>query len=263
MKHLSLSIIVMLVISIFLTACGVSVSPTQTLTPDASSALPKIRIGLDPSLPPFEMLDATNNKPAGFDIELMKAIAARAGFNVEFVKVAYNQIITVVGQCQIDGGISAIPIMDELKQQVDFSDPYYTTGQVVVVKTGNITITGLNTLSGSIVGTQAGTLSEIELGKIAGVQPQPYVSFSFAFQNLIDGYIDAVIADKPRALSYVAIKPNNLKIVGEEFASVNYGIAVCKDRAGLVQKINDALASITADGTLKKLTQKWIINGKE
>jgi polar amino acid transport system substrate-binding protein len=261
-KHLSLRVAVILVISIFLTACGVSGSPTQTSTPDASSALPKLRIGVDTSLPPFETLDPANNEPTGFDIELMKAIAARAGYNVEFVKVNYNQITSVVGQCQIDGGISAIPIMDKLIGQVDFSNPYYTTAQVVVVKAGNITVTGLASLSGSLVGTQMGTLSEIELGKISGVQVEPYETFSFAFQNLIDGYIDAVIADKPRALSYVNIKPNNLKIVGAEFATVQYGIAVCKERTGLVQKFNEALSSLTADGTMKKLAQKWNLGGQ-
>lgn len=251
--------VVMLSISIFLAACGVPSSLTGTPSPDPTSALPKLRIGVDASLPPFELPDPSTNEPIGLDIDLMKAIAARAGYNVEFVKVNYNQITTVVGECQVDGGISAIPIMDGLRQQVDLSDPYYTTSQVLVVKAGNITITGLGTLSGSIVGTQAGTLSEIELGKLSAVQPKPYETFAFAFQNLIDGYIDAVIADKPRALSYVNIKPNNLKTVGEEFGSVSYGIAVCKERTGLVQKINEALASLTADGTLKKLTQQWIV----
>ncbi len=75
---------------------------------------------------------------------------------------------------------------------------------------------------------------------------------------MISGSIDAIIADKPRALSYMRIKPNNLKTVGDEFGTVQYGIAVCKDRAELLQQINSGLKAIAADGTLDRITQKWI-----
>jgi ABC-type amino acid transport substrate-binding protein len=215
---------------------------------------------VDANLPPFEMLDSNTNELVGFDIELIKAVAERTGLEIEFVNNGYSQIITMISKCQLDAGISAIAIVDVLKQQMDFSDPYYTTGQVLVVKKGNITITGMDTLSNMMVGTQEDTPSQIEIGNIPGAQVQIYQSFNLAFQDLITGYIDAVIADKPHALIYVEKKPNNLKIVGEEFGSVNYVIAVCKNRPDLVEIFNNGLADITADGTLGKLTQKWITN---
>jgi ABC-type amino acid transport substrate-binding protein len=262
-KNLSLAVIALLLISILLAACGAKSSPTQESSADAPTSLPKIRIGVDANLPPFEMLDSNTNELVGFDVELMRAIAEKIGFEVEFLNTGSSQLITLVSQCQLDAGISAIAITDGLKQQMDFSDPYYTTGQVLVVKKGNIVITGLDTLSDMTVGTQAGSLSEIEIWKIPGAQAETYSSYNLAFQDLITGYIDAVIADKPHALIYVEKKPNNLKIVGEEFGSVNYGIAICKDRADLVGLINNGLASVTADGTLEKLTQKWLTNDSQ
>ncbi|CAG1000086.1 partial putative histidine-binding protein, partial [Anaerolineae bacterium] len=164
MKRLSLALVALWLISIFLAACAAPTSPTGNpgARSNAVSQSPKIRIGVDPSLPSFEMLDPIENEFVGFDIELMQAIASKAGFDVEFVNVGFNQLIPFIGRCQLDVGISAIAITDELKQQVDFSNPYLTTGHVVVVKKGNLTITGRDRLSDMTVGTQTGTLSEIE-----------------------------------------------------------------------------------------------------
>jgi polar amino acid transport system substrate-binding protein len=111
----------------------------------------KIRIGIDATLPPFESVSSDNKNYSGFDIDLMRAIAANAGLDVEFVNLSTNQLLTGVLNCTIDGGISAIPISDQLKQQMAFSDPYLTVEQVVVVKKSNITITGRDQLSGMVV----------------------------------------------------------------------------------------------------------------
>jgi len=67
-----------------------------------------------------------------------------------------------------------------------------------------------------------------------------------------------VVADKLLALSYVTVKPNNLKVAGDEFAAEQYGIAICNQRTDLLKKINDGLANVKADGTLGKLQRKWL-----
>ncbi len=242
-----LSLVLVVVTGILFAACG-------------SFSRPKVLIGADATLPLFESYDPYDGLFYGFDIEVMEAIAARAGFEVEFVDVGYDELLARVGQCELDAGISAIAITDALRQQFDFSDPYYTAGHVLVVKEGNIEITGLESLPGMTVGTQAGSLSELEAGKIPGVDLNAYGNFALSFQELIGGYIDAVIADQPRALGYVNVKPNNLKIVGEVFGRLDYGVAVCKDRADLLAKINDGIAKLKANGTLERLVRKWVIN---
>ena len=86
----------------------------------------------------------------------------------------------------------------------------------------------------------------------------PYPTAEFAFRDLADGLIDAVVTDKQLALSYVGVKPNNLKIAGEVFAAENFGIAICKQQTELVKKINAGLAAVKADGTLGELQKKWL-----
>jgi polar amino acid transport system substrate-binding protein len=245
-KRLPRIIFVVLSVSILLAACGPRSAPM------------KVRIGTDASFPPFEMVDIEKRGLTGFDIELMKAIAAKSGLEVEFVNVSYDQLVIDMAQCRYDGGLSAIIITDELKQKMEFSNPYFAAGQVVVVKGENNTITGRDSLSGKTVGAQKGSSSAAEVEKIAGVGLKTYETFALALQDLIYGVIDAVVADKPLALSYTNNSANNLKIAGDEFAMVNYGIAVCNDRADVLQKINDGIAAVKANGALSKLTQKWI-----
>jgi len=254
LKRLLLGLVTFCLLGIFLAACAdrsASVGNPNT-TPTT-----KIRIGTDAVFPPYEFLDMNKKVWAGFDIDLMNAIASRSGLEVEFVNAKLNHLLGFVASCQLDGGISAIIITDELKGQMNFSDPYITVGQVVVVKKGNITITGRDQLSGMTVGSWQGSSSTPEIMQIPGAQLKMYDSYDLAFLDLIAGYIDAVIADLPRALSFVNIKANNLKIVGNEFASVGYGIAICKNQADLAKKVNDGLIAVKADGTLDKLAKKW------
>lgn len=234
-----------LVASFLMTACGSTRVPVF------------IRIGTDASLAPFESVDDSNNI-TGFDVDLIKSIASNAGLNVQMVNLKYDRLLTGVARCEFEGGISMITINNALKSQVNFSDPYLTYGQVVVVKKGNITISGQDQLAGMVVGTQKDSLYASNTTALPGAQVKVYDSFDLAFQDLVNGYIDAVVAGYPRALSYVNIKANNLKIVGSEFGSESLGIAVCNQRADLLKAINDGLAKAKADGTIDKLKLKWL-----
>ena len=260
MKCLSVTIVALLLPGIFAAACGVQTSPTPAPESYPPTASAKTRVGVTVGLPPFEIAGPDQNDLAGFDIELMKSIAIQTGLNVEFVNVGYDQLINSVGQCQLDMAISAIAINDGLKKQVDLSDAYFSAGQALVVKQGNITVTSLEKLTGMTVGAMAATPGETAVRAIAGAQAKFYPTYYQAFQDLITGNIDAVIADTFHAALYVGDKPNNLKVVGSPFGSVNFGMAVCKNEPELLKKLNAGIAATSANGTLKKLAQKWIPN---
>lgn len=247
MKRLSIVVVALLVVSALLSACGGSTGAT------------KIKIGTDATFPPFELVDEKTKEITGFDVDLMKAVAAKAGIEVEFINVGFDPLLAGIAQCQYDGGIAAITITDERKQQMSFSDPYFDAGQVVVVKKDNTDIQGRANLSGKTVGSQIGTTGAIEIEKIAGAKLKTYDSFDLAFQDLINGQIDAVVADNPLALGYVGKNAAKLKVVGEMFTSESYGIAVCNKKADLVTKLNQGIAAVKADGTLQKLIDKWIV----
>jgi polar amino acid transport system substrate-binding protein len=246
-------------IGVLLVACGGKATSTNGLSnADAAPSQAKVRIGAEAILPPFETINTTTKELSGFDIDLMKAIATRAGLNIVLVNVGKDQLLSGVLNCGYDAGISAISMTDELRQQLVFSDPYLSVAQALVVQKGNITITGPDQLPGMTLGTQRGSSVANEAQNIPGAQLAIYPSFDLAFQDLLNGNIDAVLAGGPRATSYVSVPSNRLKIVGGEFGTENYGIAVCKQNQDLLTKINEGLAAVTADSTLDTLTRKWL-----
>jgi polar amino acid transport system substrate-binding protein len=77
-------------------------------------------------------------------------------------------------------------------------------------------------------------------------------------QDLMNGQIDAVVADNPLALEYVGKNADKLKSAGGVFTDENYGIAVCKTKPELVAKINEGLAAVKAAGVIDQLVDKWL-----
>lgn len=217
-----------------------------------------IRIGTDATYPPFEWIDNNSRQLTGFDIELMTAVAARANLVVNFGQVAFQPLLAGVAACRYDGGISAIEITDARKQQMAFSTPYFTSGQVVVVKKGNLVITGRDKLADMTVGAQQDSPGMDEVQKLTGARLKLYPTADMALDDLINGLIDAVVTEQQRSLAYVETPANNLKTVGGLFAPQSYGIALCSQRPDLLKQINAGLASLKADGTLDRLTQKWM-----
>ena len=218
-----------------------------------------VRVATDATWPPFESIDAESKEIVGFDIDLMKAIAEKAGFEVQFINVSFETLLTGMAQCQYDAAISSITITADRAVDFSFSNPYFAAGQIVVVRANNVDIVSYNDLGGKAVGVQIDTTGDIEAEKIEGVIVHRYDDIELAFQDLVNTQLDAVIADNPLALSIVGKNPGQLKTVGDIFTDENYGIAVCRTDTNLVKKINIALAELRADGYIDDLTQSWIV----
>jgi ABC-type amino acid transport substrate-binding protein len=216
------------------------------------------QIATDATWPPFEYVDETSKAIVGFDVDLMNAIASKAGLEIEFVNVSWDPLLAGMAQCTYDAAISAMTITEERKQQFLFSDPYFAAGQIVAVRLDNTDIAGKDDLGGKVVGAQLGTTGAIELEGMAGVTLKTYDDIGLAVQDLINGQVDAVVADNPLIIEYVGRNADTLKTAGDVFTDEYYGIAVCKDKADLQAKINQGLAAVKAAGTIDELTLKWI-----
>jgi polar amino acid transport system substrate-binding protein len=269
MKRIFFYVVIGLMIaSMVLTACKSKATPTPTTAPKptdtpAPTPVPKIKaiVAMDATWPPFESVDEATKQIVGFDVDLMKAIAEKGGFEVEFVNVSWDPLLAGMAQCQYDAAISAMTITDERKKSFSFSDPYFAAGQIVTVAVNNTDIKSKDDLVGKTVGAQLGTTGAIETEKMTGVSLNTYDDIGLAFQDLINGQFDAVVADNPLALGYVGKNPDKLKTVGDVFTNEYYGIAVCKDKTDLLAKINAGLAAVKAEGQVDQLVKKWIQTG--
>ena len=222
------------------------------------AAKSKLTVACDATWPPFETINEQTKELDGFGPELMRAIAAKAGLDIELVNVNFDSLMAGLSQCQYDMAVSSITITEERKKTILFSDPYYAAGQIVTVSKENTTIKSKDDLAGKTVGGQIGTVGIIEAKKISGANVKTYDDVGLAFQTLINGQIDAVIADNPVAALYVSKNRDKLMTVGSVFTNEHYGIAICKKNAYLVPKINAALKELKDEGFLDSLSKKWV-----
>jgi polar amino acid transport system substrate-binding protein len=279
-KRLSLFVVSILVISSMLLAgCAPAATPAATEAPKPTEALvatealaapteaPKpteppapitIKVATDATFPPFETVDEATKNLTGFDVELMNALAEKEGLKVEWVNINFDAVLSGISQCQYDAAIAAITITDDRKKTTTFSEPYINAGQVVSIRKDETGITGPADLKGKKLGAQLGTTGEIEAKKIENAVVKPYDSYDLAFLDLMNGQIDAVIADYPTALGFVGKNSDKLMTVGDVFTNESYGIAVCNTNPDLLKKMNDGLTAIKADGTITKLEDKWL-----
>jgi basic membrane protein A len=219
----------------------------------------KITVGTDATWPPFEYVDETTKEFVGFDIDLMKAVAQEAGFQVEFVNVSWDPLLAGMATGQYDAAISAMTITEERAKQWDFSNPYYTAGQLIAVRADNDTIKGPGDLTGKVIGAQLGTTGAIEIEENhPEATLKPYDDISQAFLDLINKQVDAVVADDPLVESFVKKYSKEIKTVGVPLTSEEYGIAVKKGAPQILAAINKGLKAAMDKGLIEQLQAKWI-----
>lgn len=214
-------------------------------------------VATDAAFPPFEMVDEETKEIVGFDIDLMNAVAEKAGLEIVYQNVSWDPLLAGMADCQYDMAISAMTITAKRAEQFSFSDPYINAGQIVVVQIENDTISGPETLSGTTVGAQIGTTGALEIEAIEDTTLKTYDTYELAFLDLVNGQIDAVVADYPLAVSFVSKYSDTLKVVGEVFTDENYGIAFCKGNDELIAQVNTALAELIDEGFVEELVIEW------
>ncbi|MEA3199588.1 MAG: glutamine transport system substrate-binding protein [Thermoplasmata archaeon] len=241
----------------------VASSTPASSTPVSStpaSGLGTVKVGTEADYPPFE--DTTSDgKIVGFDIDVMKEVANRSGFQVSFQNAQFQAIIPSIQSGQFDMGASAFTITDERKQQVDFSVPYYDNDLQVAVRADEGSITKESDLPAHKVCTQTGTTSETWL--LDHHQPNASIVRFDAFPPCADalkrGDVDAMMIDQATVRDLVqksngALKNAFLITTGEQF-----GFPVKKGSAALLTAINAALVAMKQDGTLDRMAQQWSV----
>lgn len=220
-----------------------------------------LKVGMEPTFPPFNTTDEKGELD-GFDVDLMKAIAADQEFEVSFESLEFDGLIPGLKSGNIDIVASGMWASDERKKEVDFSDTYYTSGLVVAVTADNNTINSIDDVTNDMtlaaqIGTSSADLVQKmkDEGKIK--EAKIYNKVNDAVQDLQNGVVDVLINDKPVVQEYIKKQEGKIKIVGETLNKETLGIAVQKGNTKLLEKINKGLANLKASGEFDKLLEKW------
>jgi polar amino acid transport system substrate-binding protein len=233
--------------------------------PVAATAPGEYVVGTDAAYAPFES-ENEKKEIVGFDIDVMKAVAEKGGFQVKFVNTPFEGIFNFLAQGDRDLLISAITITDERKQTVDFSEPYFVAAQLIAVPQ-NSKVQKFDDLKTLKVGVQSATTGDEVVQKLLGKNNDAVKRFEstpLALKELEGGGVEAVVADNGVVVNYVKNNPSaNFRTVADPaFAKEYYGIAVKKGNAELLKKVNAGIAAIKADGTYDKIYAQYFTDKK-
>ena len=220
-----------------------------------------IVIATDATWPPMEYVDESTKEIVGFDIDLMAAIAKEGGFSYKFKNAAWDGIFAGLAAGKYDAIMSSVTITEERKKKMDFSNPYINAGQILIVPKKTSGVSKLTDLKGKTVAAQIGTTGSFEIEKIEGVKLKAYDEIGLAFEDLINGRVDAVVADTPVAADFALENETykgKLKIVGEPFTDEYYGVAVQKGNQEVLDAINRGIDKVVGTGTYERIEKKWL-----
>lgn len=217
----------------------------------------KIYVGTNAEFEPFEYRDG--DKIIGFDIDLINEISKIMGFQFEIVDMQFDGLLPALEAKKIDVIIAGMTATEERKQFVNFSDPYYSSKQSIVVQANNTDITSFDNFTGKKVGVVLGYTGDILVSELPNVEVQKFNTTSETVLALKAQKVDAVVLDYEPAKNYVA-QNTELKLVETDAATEEYSIAMRKDDTEFLAKVNEALKTIKENGTYDALISKYFAN---
>ncbi|MCY1286040.1 ABC transporter arginine-binding protein 1 [compost metagenome] len=222
-------------------------------------AADKLKIGTEGAYPPFNLIDASG-QVVGFDVEIAQALCAKMKAECSVVTSDWDGIIPALNAKKFDFLAASMSITEERKQAVDFTEPYYTNKLQFIAPKGSDFKTDQASLKGKVIGAQratiAGTWLEDNLKDVVDIKL--YDTQENAYLDLSSGRLDGVLADT--FVNWEWLKSDagkDFEFKGDPvFDNDKIAIAVRKGDP-LREKLNQALKEIVADGTYKKINDKY------
>ena len=238
-----------------------SAATEETPTLDAIRERGQLILGTESTYPPFEFIVIENGASVGvgFDVSLAQAIADKLGVELVTSEMAFDSLIPAVQAGTVDIAASITPT-EERKQAVDFSDNYYDTTNVFVVRKGEEgNFTAKESFDGKTIGAQMGTAQNtLVVEDMTNAQSLLLPKTTTLIQELNTGNIDAICLEKPVADIYVAAYPDDLAVCSYEVPVEEGGVAipVAKGQEDLLNFINEVIAEMKANGEMERIYQE-------
>ena len=242
-----------------LTACAAAALSAALCT--SAFARDVLRVGTEPTFAPFEFLNTTTKTYEGFDMDLIRAVADKAGYDVEIVNMGFDALIPALSTGNIDVIAAGVSVTDERSKRVDFTTPYYKTGLSLLVSKQNADkYKVFDDLKGKAVAVQIGTTGAEAAKGIEGAKVKNFNTTSEAFMDVAMGGSDAVILDRPVIAYYLKTKPAASKAVQLQPSiadAADFAFAVKKGNKALLDKLNAALDELKKSGEFDKISGKY------
>lgn len=216
------------------------------------------RVGMDPSFPPFETLDA-EGAPIGYDVDLAREIAATWGLEAEIVAIGYDSLLDALLVDRVDAVISAFPYNARMTKDVHYSPPYFEAGVRLVVG-ADAEFEEIGDLDGGTVAVEWGSRGDAIARRLqregAGFRRLPFESSEKAIEALVSGASSALLIDGV-TLRLAQGEGKGIRAVGAVLDEDPYVIAVSIKAPKLQSALLQALATLEEEGRLDLLEGRW------
>ena len=218
---------------------------------------PVVRVGTEGVYPPFSFHDDKTNKLTGFDIDVIRAVAKKAGWRLKFVETTFDAIFTALEAKRIDVIANQVTLNPERKAKYGLGTTYTYSHGVIVVKAGTKDIKTLKDIKGKTA-AESTTTSWADVARKAGAKIEAVEGFSQAAQLVQQGRADLLINYNIAALDYLnTTGTKDVVIAGNAGNAVSEQVLAFRKGDPRLAESNKALAELKADGTLKKISEKY------
>jgi polar amino acid transport system substrate-binding protein len=214
---------------------------------------------------PLNFVDPKTGKAVGWEYDVVNEICRRLNCVVDWQVTSWDTMIAAVKEGQFDVGMDGITITDERKQEVNFSDPYMTSQQFMLVRADETRFATPQEFAADdklLIGSQTGTTNfyvavyEVLDGNEANPRIKLFENFGAAVQALIAGDVDMVLMDAASSRGYVGANPDKLKVIGDPLGTEQFGF-IFTPGSDLVASFNAAIKTMSEDGFLDHLNTRW------
>ena len=214
----------------------------------------KLVVGTEAQYAPYEFKDLDANF-VGCDMWLAQQIADSLGVELEIVDMSFAGIIPAVQSGQVDLGIAAFTNTPERAEEIDFSNLYETSAQLLIVKTGNAdTYSAKEALAGQKVGAQKGTIqsqliqSALPDSELFELEKYPALALEVQNGNIAGLVVDQAVGESLVANSNGELEVSNFEFSAEE-ASFGKSVVIAKGNEDLVAAVNEVIDKVVSDGS--------------
>lgn len=220
-------------------------------------------VGLDDTFAPMGFRDE-NNELVGFDVDMAKALTKQLGLELRLQPIDWSMKETELNNKSIDVIWNGYTITEERKKKVNFSTPYMSNRQVIVVMKNSLIKSKTDLIDKTIAVQRQSSaldalLADAQLAsQFKGGAPVEFDTNLEVFMDLESGRVDAIVVDEVLA-DYVIKQrgPENYRYLEEDFGSEEYGIGVRKTDERLLQEINQMLENMKTDGSYDAIVARW------
>jgi polar amino acid transport system substrate-binding protein len=253
-------LIVALVASVLLSACGKKDAAPAVAPVAAPAPAAAIVVGLDDNFPPMGFRDE-KNALVGFDIDLATEAGKRLGATVTFKPIDWNAKEAELNGKRVDVLWNGLTITEQRRANILFTTPYLENRQIIVVLDKS-PIKAKAELKGAVVGVQDGSsaIEAVEKDSATAKSLKELKKFGdnvTALMDLSAGRLDALVVDEVVGRYYTAKKPGEYRVLDENFGTEDYGVGTRKDDTELMARLQKAIDAMKADGSATAISTKW------